>query len=76
MYDQFDFYHLNKKIDKEKYIIATFSFSAPTLSWTNAVHAIALFAPYPMSSTSQVVEIRTIAGNGLCRATPVVPKTG
>ncbi len=41
MYDQFDFYHLNKKINKEKYIIATFSFSAPTLSWKNAVHAIA-----------------------------------
>ena len=41
MYDQFNFYYLNKKIDNNKYIIATFSFSAPSLSFKNAVHAIA-----------------------------------
>ncbi|MFW0862392.1 MAG: type III ribulose-bisphosphate carboxylase [Candidatus Komeilibacteria bacterium] len=40
MYNQFNFYALNKKIDKEKYIIATFSFRS-SLQWKDAVHAIA-----------------------------------
>jgi len=41
MYDQFNFYYLNKKIDREKYIIVTFSFLAPSLDFKSAVHAIA-----------------------------------
>ena len=41
MYNQFNFYHLNKKINREKHIIATFSFSAPSLTFKDAVHAIA-----------------------------------
>ncbi|OIO47010.1 MAG: hypothetical protein AUJ28_01450 [Parcubacteria group bacterium CG1_02_37_51] len=41
MYNQFDFNYYDKKIDREKYIVATFSFKAPKLTFTQAVHAIA-----------------------------------
>lgn len=41
MYNQFKFYHLNKPIDREKHIIATFYFEAPSLSFKDAAHAIA-----------------------------------
>lgn len=41
MYSQFDFNHYQKKINREQYIIATFSFKAPKLTFTQAAHAIA-----------------------------------
>ncbi|MFW0837834.1 MAG: type III ribulose-bisphosphate carboxylase [Candidatus Komeilibacteria bacterium] len=41
MYSQFNFYKFTKPFNPEKHIIAKFYFDAPSLSWREAVHAIA-----------------------------------